>query len=233
MWFLLNWCKGEGVDPTHALIVKDVPEEVSVGTIEDSLNTIKRLGRVKVKGRMFDPDTHGLVVLCICSEIVNINVIPPEVRPVEGGQWSLSTLNDANSGAAATPEFPSPSDPQLSALLKAVGDILEKVPRPMAPENTAFRRLHPFSGTAPIPNGAETLDTWLMQARLMVDECECSDSEKRKRIIESLKGPALEIAQAVRSSDPQATPQAYLGALEQAFGSSESGEDLYYAFRAL
>ncbi|XP_076126774.1 uncharacterized protein LOC143106386 [Alosa pseudoharengus] len=67
----------------------------------------------------------------------------------------------------------------------------------------------------------------------MVDECECSVSEKRKRVIESLKGPALEIAQAVRSSDPQASPKDYLGALERAFGSSESGEDLYHAFRAL
>uniref|UniRef100_A0A3Q2G8M7 CCHC-type domain-containing protein n=1 Tax=Cyprinodon variegatus TaxID=28743 RepID=A0A3Q2G8M7_CYPVA len=122
---------------------------------------------------------------------------------------------------------------RLAPWFPNMGDILEKVPRPIALENTAFRRLRPFSGTAPTPNGEENLDTWLMQARLMVDECECSASEKRKRIIESLKGPALEIAQAVRSSDPQATPQDYLGALEQAFGSSESGEDLYYAFRAL
>ncbi|KAL2082689.1 hypothetical protein ACEWY4_022507 [Coilia grayii] len=183
---------------------------------------------------MFDPETNGLVVLCVCSETVDNSRIPPEVpRPSDGGPWSLSTPNDSGSGSAPTPEDSSPINPQFTALLKTVGDILEKVPRPVAPENTAFRRLRAFSGAVPTPNGEETMDTWLMQARLMVDECECSVSEKRKRIIESLRGPALEIAQAVRSSDPHATPQDYLGALERAFGSSESGEDLYYAFRAL
>ncbi|XP_038135153.1 uncharacterized protein LOC119779547 [Cyprinodon tularosa] len=251
MSFLLNWCQGEGVDPTHALIVKSVPKDALNEAIEGHLNAIKCLGRVKVKGRMFDPETRGLVVLCACSQTVNIDAIPPEVRPEEGDPWQLSIpldssaqsvvppdtpiamSTDSDAGVAGTPDTSSPSDPHFTALLKTVGDILEKVPRPIAPENTAFRRLRPFSGTAPTPNGEENLDTWLMQARLMVDECECSASEKRKRIIESLKGPALEIAQAVRSSDPQATPQDYLGALEQAFGSSESGEDLYYAFRAL
>ena len=40
----------------------------------------------------------------------------------------------------------------------------------------------------------------------MVEECDCSDKEKRKRIIESLRGPAFEIARAVRSTDPDASP---------------------------
>lgn len=230
----INWCKGEGVDPTHALVVTNVPEGLSVDAIEETLNTVKRLGRVKVKGRMFNPETQCLVVLCICSEAVNPSVLPPEVMPISGGDpWSLSKPEAPHSDVGDRPAETSTSDTQLNALLKTVGDILEKVPRPVPTENTAFRRLRAFSGTIPTPNGEETLDTWLMQARLMVDECDCSVSEKRKRIIESLRGPALEIAQAVRSSDPQSTPKDYLRALERAFGSSESGEDLYYAFRAL
>lgn len=63
--------------------------------------------------------------------------------------------------------------------------------------------------------------------------CSCSNKEKRTRIVESLKGPALDIIQAVRLNDPDATPTDYLKALDNAFGGTESGEDLYFAFRSM
>ncbi|XP_060774093.1 paraneoplastic antigen Ma1 homolog [Neoarius graeffei] len=186
---------------------------------------------------MFDPQTNGLVVLCACSEVVNIKAIPLDVVPSTGGEpWTLSVPGSEEEESVTPKPVQQTASPPLTTeqqFLKSIGDILEKTQRPVVPENTAFRRLRAFSGNAPTPAGEETLDTWLMQAHLMVDECECSVGEKRKRIIESLKGPALEIAQAVRSSDPQATPKDYLEALERAFGSSVSGEDLYYTFRSL
>ncbi|XP_076149290.1 paraneoplastic antigen Ma1 homolog [Alosa pseudoharengus] len=159
-----------------------------------------------------------------------------DVVPSAGGDpWVLSVPETLDSGNVPPAPVPPLEPPNFTTeqFLKSIGEILEKTKRPVVPENTAFRRLRAFSGNIPSPAGEETLDTWLMQAHLMVDECECSNGEKRKRIIESLKGPALEIAQAVRSSDPNASPNDYLEALERAFGSSESGEDLYYAFRAL
>ncbi|KAL2095819.1 hypothetical protein ACEWY4_007967 [Coilia grayii] len=186
---------------------------------------------------MFDAQTNGLMVLCACSEVVNIKAIPLDVIPSTGGEpWTLSVPGSEEEENETPTPVPQAGQPTLTTeqqILKSIGDILEKTQRPVVPENTAFRRLRAFSGNVPTPAGEETLDTWLMQAHLMVDECECSFGEKRKRIIESLKGPALEIAQAVRSSDLQATPKDYLEALERAFGSSVSGEDLYYTFRSL
>lgn len=41
----------------------------------------------------------------------------------------------------------------------------------------------------------------------MIEDCDCSAREKRKKIVESLKGPALEIIQAVRLNDPDASPE--------------------------
>ncbi len=67
----------------------------------------------------------------------------------------------------------------------------------------------------------------------MVEECNCSNKEKRTRIVESLKGPALDIIQAVRLNNLDANAPEYLRALENAFGSPESGEDLYFAFRSM
>lgn len=237
MSFLVNWCKGEGLDLKHTLVVCHVLADVSDDTLEETLNSIKCLGRVKVKGKMFDPKTNGLMVLCACSEVVNIKAIPMDVVPSTGGEpWTLSVPSTEEEESATPITVPQSKQPTLTTeqqLLKSIGDILERTQRPVVPENTAFRRLRAFSGNVPTPAGEEALDTWLMQAHLMVDECECSIGEKRKRIIESLKGPALEIAEAVRSSDLQATPKDYLEAIERAFGSAVSGEDLYYTFRSL
>ncbi|RXN37556.1 paraneoplastic antigen Ma1-like protein [Labeo rohita] len=77
------------------------------------------------------------------------------------------------------------------------------------------------------------METWIEQARLMITECECSEKEKRQRIVESLKGPALELIRAVRFSNPEASALQYLEAVESTFGSSDSGEDLYFKFRLL
>ncbi|KAL1265357.1 hypothetical protein QQF64_003384 [Cirrhinus molitorella] len=77
------------------------------------------------------------------------------------------------------------------------------------------------------------MEHWMEQSKMMITECECSEKEKRRRIVESLKGPALEIIKAVRMSSPDANSMQYLKALESTFGSSESGEDLYFTFRLL
>lgn len=74
------------------------------------------------------------------------------------------------------------------------------------------------------------MENWIEQARLMITECDCSEKEKRRRIMESLKGPALEIVRAVWFSSSEASALQYLEALKSTFGSSESGEDLYFKF---
>lgn len=67
----------------------------------------------------------------------------------------------------------------------------------------------------------------------MLDECDGTVKEKKKRIVESVRGPAFEIIQAVRYNDSDASPEEYLVALENAFGITKSGEDLYFAFRSM
>lgn len=64
-----------------------------------------------------------------------------------------------------------------------------------------------FLGVMPTPAGEETLENWLEQAQLKLDECDCSAKEKRKRIVESLKGPAFEIIQAVQCNNADARPE--------------------------
>lgn len=112
-----------------------------------------------------------------------------------------------------------------------LGDVMNRTNK--QPDSHTYRRLRTFSGVSPTPAGEESLDNWLEQATLLVTEGECSDKEKRRRILESLKGPAFEIIQAVRLTQPDASPHEYIEAIESIFGTVESGEELYLSFRAL
>lgn len=46
------WCRGETLNEDHALMVI-VPEDLDIALVEETMQTIKCLGRVRVRGRMF------------------------------------------------------------------------------------------------------------------------------------------------------------------------------------
>ncbi|KAL6478149.1 hypothetical protein MHYP_G00139840 [Metynnis hypsauchen] len=242
---LRYWCKGEGINPDNALLVKDIPEDTEVSFIEETLETLKILGRVRVRGRMYDPQLESLTVLCECRGKVNVRALPLDVLPAGSDQpWRL--VGDSSEQSAERVERPQAAERvedsaasvsvnqtcSPEAIIRAVGELMEKQGR-FSSEGSVFRRLRIFSGVVPTPPGEEQLDSWLEQASLMIETSGRPDKEKRMQIIESLKSPASEIAQAVRFSNPDASPQEYIDAIENAFGTSETGEELYFAFRHL
>lgn len=244
---LKNWCVGEGIDPVKALLVKDIPPETEVGFIEETMQTIKVLGRVKVRGRMYDPQSQSLTVLCECREKVNTATIPLDVVP-EGSAmtWRIFGPSEQEEEPQAQAAGDGQDVPQQDsslfsplqastpeAIIRAVGDILQMTSKPTHGDNSLYRRLRTFSGVMPIPLGEEQLENWVEQARLMIEECDRPEREKKMRIMESVKGPALEILQAVRFNNPSATSRDYIDILETTFGNPESGEELYFAFRMM
>uniref|UniRef100_A0A3Q1HIA0 Paraneoplastic antigen Ma1 homolog n=1 Tax=Acanthochromis polyacanthus TaxID=80966 RepID=A0A3Q1HIA0_9TELE len=250
---LSNWCRGEGLQEDQALMVI-VPETTEIAAIEEALEAIKVLGRVRVRGRMFSARLRGLMVLCESKEKIKADNVPPEVHPGEGQEaWpiviisekavtdddfsvKLTSLLQAEGKTVEDVQalFPgqSPAPSSTEAILRAVGDLLDKAAKPAA-ESGSYRRLRIFSGTLPTPAGEESFDHWLEQANLMVAESDCPEKEKRRRIMESVKGPAMEILKAVRLSDPDVSPEHCIEALESAFGTAESGDDLYFSFRLM
>uniref|UniRef100_A0A3Q3BUY4 Paraneoplastic antigen Ma-like C-terminal domain-containing protein n=1 Tax=Haplochromis burtoni TaxID=8153 RepID=A0A3Q3BUY4_HAPBU len=209
------WCRGEGLEEAKALLVL-VTEEVEIAQIEETLETIKCLGRVRVRGHLFHTPLSCLMVLCECKQSIP--------KDNDYGRHIQSLL------ISLAPPQPS-SDPSINStesVLQVVGDFLEKAHKSQA--EGGYWRLRLFSGNLPVPPSEDPFDHWLEQAWLMVEERDCTDKEKRHRLMESLKGPALEIAKSVRESDPEAGPVEYLEALESTFGSAESGDDLYFAF---
>lgn len=243
---LRHWCKGEGLNPSHAILLKDVPEDTEIEVIERTLQSIKVLGRVKVRGRMYDPQSKCLTVLCECREKVNTKAIPLDILAdgsnspwriighLEEEDGSVDQLvaddwqaSQTDLGPAATLQASTPE-----AIIRAVGDLLQNTSKP-ASDNSSYRRLRTFSGVVPTPPGEEQLENWILQARLMIEEYDRPDREKKIRIMESVKGPALEILQAVRFNNPEATPQEYIDVIENTFDTPETGEELYFAFRML
>lgn len=64
---LLRWCRGEGIDPEHVILVKNVPEDTGIDLIEKTLETIKAFGCIRVRERMYDSKYQSLTVLSECS----------------------------------------------------------------------------------------------------------------------------------------------------------------------
>lgn len=255
---LLEWCRGEELEPTHAVLVTNVPENVNNDYILAALHSIKVLGKVRIKGKTFHSSSGSLMVLCECSQPIDLQRVPSEVLPAEGATpWAMvvagrvppppavsetrdfaaklaSLLQAEGKTFSDVSKLCTSEEPPLSsaeAVIRTMGEVLEKVVKPPI-DGSSYKRLRIFSGTLPTPAGEESLDHWMDQAQQMVRECDCSNREKRKRVGESLKGPALEVIQAVLDSNPEATPQDYLKSIEDAFGCSESGEDSYFRFRS-
>lgn len=251
---LTSWCKEAVLDENHALLLVGVPADADVAYIEDVAQTVKAWGRVRVRATKAGVNPDTLKVLCECRELVNTSTVPPVLLPEEGGDpWKVVIVQGcdpspsefaeklatflANEGKSMKDlqSLVSPSGHNVGSpesIIRAVGDLLDKTGR-QTTDSSAYRRLRTFSGSVPTPTGEENMENWMDQARMMISECECSEKEKRRRIVESLKGPALDIVKAVRFSSPEANALQYLEALESTFGTSESGEDLYFAFRLL
>lgn len=236
---LKGWCRGETLDEAHVVMII-TQEHVSTDTIEETMHSVKCLGRVRVRGRIFNLQHNKYHVLCECKEEVKGDMVPPEVFLNQGeGPWSVITtdlkaLASGRSPAEAQPVenlstlFPAEDAAAKSteAILRAVSDLLDKTSRSSS-EHGSYHRLRVFSGISPTLPGEEQFDHWLGQARLMVEECDCSLKEKRWRLMESLRGPALEIVKSARARDPDVSPEDCLEALEHAFGTAESGEESY------
>lgn len=195
---LRGWCKGESMREDHALMVV-TPEYLEITQIEETMQTIKCLGRVRVRGRMFRDNLKCFLVLS--KERIDPNLVPPEVLPGFGAEpWKIvivsgedtssedfakkvhnllqskgRTAEDLQAMFSSTVSENSSPD----AIILAVGDLLEKTGKTLS-ETVGYRRFRKFSGTIPTPAGEEQFEHWMEQAWLMVEESDGTAKEKKK-----------------------------------------------------
>lgn len=99
--------------------------------------------------------------------------------------------------------------------------ILDNVIQPLV-ESIWYKKLTLFSGRDIPGPGEETFDSWLEHSNEIIDEWQVADTEKRRRLMESLRGPAADVVRILKTNNPAITTAECLKALEQVFGSVES-----------
>uniref|UniRef100_A0A8C3PAQ0 Paraneoplastic antigen Ma-like C-terminal domain-containing protein n=1 Tax=Chrysemys picta bellii TaxID=8478 RepID=A0A8C3PAQ0_CHRPI len=199
---LEDLCRGARIPVTKAVLVAGFPEKMEPNEIEESLDAAEILGRVKQS----PPSVPvSLEVDSLAQKLQTLMVDEKRTR---------EELILALGGS------PTPAAPSLVGWAKELGNTLKDALRPVY-ESAPYKRLRSFSGVSPVPPGEEDYETWR----------DFTVPLKRKRVLECLRGLAMRIIRALKDSQPAATVQDYLTALESVYGTTDSSEDLYYRFR--
>ncbi|XP_037392521.1 paraneoplastic antigen Ma1 homolog [Pygocentrus nattereri] len=251
----VEWSRHEEVHPDYAIVLGKVPRETADEVILRVLGTVKVFGRTRIRGRRGDSTGKQAFILVETSMVLDQNTMPSEVG-VEGeiGPWPVHLVSSLVSSseddafqfklcALLKQEGKSmddvmsfakknqPPKADLSAeLVHAIGKLIDKCGQ-VSPDGPSYRKLRLFSGIRPVPPGEEEYDVWVEQATQMVSEWQCSEAAKKQRIVESLRGPAVDMIRFLKGSNPSATATDYLAALDTAYGTTESGTDLMAKFR--
>ncbi|KAK0141197.1 hypothetical protein N1851_021790 [Merluccius polli] len=203
---LKGWCHGEA----HAVMVL-TQEDVEISAIEETMQTVKCLGCVRVRGRIFNRGRNQYFGLCECK--AKRFPLKCFLYMVEGrdettradAQFHMSSPQPADSNNAQKLQSLFPAD---EAAAKSTEAILRAV---MSMEAIAayVRSL----GCCPLQlEKSSSITGWVKHGSWWK-----SVTALAKR----------------RASDPDVSPEDCLEALEHAFGTAESGEELYFAFRLL
>jgi len=93
-----DWSQKAIIDQKHAVLLFGVPSDVEVARIEETIQKVKALGRVRVRDSKEGPTPGFLLVLCECKEVVDPSRVPVEVIP-EGGEtpWKIIVAKSAES----------------------------------------------------------------------------------------------------------------------------------------
>lgn len=254
----LSWCRGERVLPVSALLITGVDEGTEDADIAKVLNEIKVLGRTRIRGRQFDEGSEKLLILVECSEQLDAKSVPNEIGSEASGPWPVFITETVGMGSEveepnlfrdkllvfltqegkSLEDLKSVAEPSMQPkqsvnvdILTALGQLVKDCVKPDH-EVGHYRKLRVFSGQKPVPLGEEDYDTWMDQVTQMSEEWQCAENVKKQRVVESLRGPAADTIRFLRGAKPTATLPEYLAAIDNVFGTTESGTDLLLRFRS-
>uniref|UniRef100_A0A3B4XG64 CCHC-type domain-containing protein n=1 Tax=Seriola lalandi dorsalis TaxID=1841481 RepID=A0A3B4XG64_SERLL len=243
------WCKRKQIACVNAVVLTNVDTDVTDDIMLQALSQVKAFGRARIVDRTLDTASKTQFVLIQTSTDLTKQTLPEHVGLLgKAGPWPAQVLPASVEGEGFEAKLlsflthegktitdvkgllnPSALD-MNTALINAISSLVDKCN--MAPADTqSYRKLRMFSGIKPTPSGEEEYDAWAEQTMHLLDEWQCSDTVKKQRIVESLKGPAADIVRFLRAQNPASTSYDYMQALETAFGTTESPSDLLVKFR--
>lgn len=255
---IIKWCEDKGIDARKAFVLSKVSLGVTDETMYKVLDEAKVFGPCKIRGRCVEHVSKSQLVLVETINDMTKTDIPEQLLAGdEFGPWIVNVTETQSVHVTGERDFQSrllsflanegktladvtglltsasalPTAPDLNTkLVNAISSLVEKC-QATPVDGPGYRKLRMFSGMKPTPHGEEEYDAWAEQTTHMLDEWQCSDVVKRQRVAESLKGAAADIVRGLRVTNPQATANDYLKALETAFGTTDSAADLMVRFR--
>ena len=135
---LQGWCQGEKIDEAHALLAL-LPEDLEVARVEETLQTVKCLGRVHFRGRIFHRQRGKFKVLCECEEVIQPRWFP----------WKYCRMSATSHGPSVVGDTPPAQN----------GEFWEKLEGFMRGED---RTIEDLLGLYPAPNPAPNNDSVLL-----------------------------------------------------------------------
>lgn len=232
------------VDDQKSLMVMGIPVDCDEAEIQAVLQeALKSLGRYRLLGKIFRKQENANAVLVELMEDTDVSVVPSEVQG-KGGTWKVifktpnqdseflqrlnlflekegqtvsgmfRVLGQEGMSPATVPSV----SPELLAHL--VGQAMAHAPQPLLPMR--YRKLRVFSGSAVPAPEEEPFEVWLEQATEIVKEWPVAEAVKKRWLVESLRGPALDLMSIVQADSPSISAEGCLEAFKQVFGSLES-----------
>ena len=248
LYKLKDWCKEKDVNPVKAVALKGVSK---TGYSDDTVkNHLTNIGDVRVVAHKNQDEEHFLV-LCAFKADVSTLTLPKVVTVSDEISWQIMKVTTTGSSTETAKDTTKDTEVDFMELLQEFctahgeADLLKKLKddtpteAPPAvekvikyvvetPNKPTYRRIRPFSGKTPVPNGEWEYETWeRVVQQSIISNTSISGQEKWIRITDSLMPPALDMALDgdVISADD------ILSALQKAYGVVSDGDDLYTKFR--
>ncbi|CAK6450119.1 unnamed protein product [Pipistrellus nathusii] len=242
---LEDWCKGMDLDPRKALLIVGIPVECTENEIKETIRAgLQPVCPYRVLGRMFRRQDNAKAVIIELGETVNYAKTPNQI-PGKGGAWEVVVkprnpddefitrlscflkdegrkMADVASalGYALPLEYQEPGDAPLD---KSRGFQPQK-------ESMWYRKIKMFSGNVFAGPGEENFEVWLEQVTEVMQVWQVCEAEKIRRLLESLRGPALSIMRVLRANNDSMTAEQCLDTLKQIFGSKEDSRTSQFKF---
>ncbi|XP_008827728.1 paraneoplastic antigen Ma3 homolog [Nannospalax galili] len=240
---LQDWCRGEHLDTQRSMLILGIPEDCSEDEFEETLElALRHLGRYRIIGRMFRREENAQAFLLELAKDLDYDLVPREI-PGKGGPWEVivkpphsddeflnklnhfleeerRTVSDMNRLLGTHRHF-SPCRMAVAPDFWTLAQTLCVVMEPLL-EQMLYRELRVFSGNSVSIPGWLAFDAWLEHTTEMLQMWQVPEMEKRRRLIECLRGPALQVVSVLRANNAAVTVKECLEALRQVFGPVEN-----------
>ncbi|XP_030875730.1 paraneoplastic antigen-like protein 6A [Leptonychotes weddellii] len=230
---LQDWCRWMGVSARRGLLILGIPEDCDEAELQESLEAaLWPMGHFTVLGKVFREEDNATAALVELDREVNYALVPREI-PGTGGPWNVVFVPRCSGEEFLSRvfHFLEQQGQTVESVTGALGlglrrvcwlQLVSQAVQPWV-ETMRYQRLGVFSGRDQPGPGEESFEAWLDHTANMLHVWQgVSEREKRRRLMEGLRGTALQLVHGLLAENPARTAQDCLAALIQVFGDNES-----------